>query len=185
MVNSATFAAAARLPPCRALLVGLRALGATGTSLRAQEESGSAGAWEVVAGDQTGPGQFDSPFGVAVDPDGSIYVADTGNQRIQKLAPTGEPLAQWGGKGKDPGQFARPEGVAVDGEGNVYVADTENHRIQKLSPAGESLAQWGSLGHGPGQFQSPSGVAVDGEGNLYVADIYNRRVQKLVLAGRT
>src|SRR5688572_20151687 len=164
MVNQAASTVAPSLALWRALLVALLLVGLTGTSLRAQEGQGSTGTWRVVAGDQTGPGQFDSPFGVAVDAEGNVYVADTGNHRIQKLSAAGQPLAQWGG----PGHFMQPLGLALDDQGNVYVADTGNDRIQKLSSAGEPLAVWGGPGTGPGQFASPTGVAVDRQGNVYV-----------------
>jgi len=94
------------------------------------------------------PGQFASPTGVAVDGQGNVYIVDSGNNRIQKLSPAGEPLAQWGTLVSDPGQFNGPQGVAVDSQGNVYVADnppTPNRPIQKLSPSGEPLAQLGTF----------------------------------------
>jgi serine/threonine-protein kinase len=129
-------------------------------------------------------GQFSSPSGVAVADDGSIYVADTDNARIQKLSLLGQPLAQWGSLGAAAGQFSAPLGVAVDRRGNVYVADSANDRIQKLSPEGKALAQWGSHGTAPGQFSSPSGIAVADDGSIYVADTDNARLQKLSSDGR-
>jgi len=71
--------------------------------------------------------------GIATDARGDIYVADTGNNRILELSPTGKPLAHWGTRGTRPGQFNEPTRVAVDGQGNIYVADTGNNRIQKLT----------------------------------------------------
>jgi DNA-binding beta-propeller fold protein YncE len=129
-------------------------------------------------------GQFSSPSGLAVADDGSIYVADTDNSRIQKLSFAGQPLAQWGSLGAAAGQFSAPLGVAVDRQGNVYVADTANDRIQKLSPEGKALAQWGSHGTAPGQFSSPSGISVADDGGIYVADTDNARIQKLSPDGR-
>lgn len=158
------------------LLAGLQG----GLVGRAQAEP----TWTVLGVDPTAPGQFSSPSGVAVDGQANVYVADSGNHRIQKLSPAGEPLAQWGSEGSGPGQFREPAGVAVDGQGNVYVADSGNHRIQKLSPSGEPLAQWGSKGSGPGQFQNPQGVAVGRDGNVYVVDRGNGRIQKLTVAGQ-
>jgi sugar lactone lactonase YvrE len=79
-------------------------------------------AWTVLAAGLTVPGDFRSPYGVAVDGDGNIYVADSFNHRVQKLSPTGEPLALWGSEGSGRGQFRYPKGIAVDTEDSVYVA---------------------------------------------------------------
>ena len=125
-----------------------------------------------------GNGQFYNPTGMAVDGSGNVYVADTNNNRIQKLDSSGVWQATWGSYGSGDGQFNQPYGVAVDGSGNVYVTDYNNHRIQKLDSGGAWQATWGSLGSGDGQFQYPFGVAVDGSGNVYVADSTNHRIQK-------
>ena len=77
-------------------------------------------------------GKFKKPGGVAVDAAGNVYVADTGNHRIQKFTSNGVLLAKWGKEGSGNCEFRSPEGVAVDASGNVYVADTGNHRIQKF-----------------------------------------------------
>ena len=153
-----------------------------------EQASAPGGGWVVLAGGHTAPGQFKSPSGVAVDGAGNLYVADSGNHRIQKLSPTGEPLAQWGTEGSAAGQFFQPGGVAVDSDGNIYVADGSlfggpNSRIQQLSANGEPMAEWGTRGSAPGQFRAPQGIAVDGVGNIFVADTLNDRIQKLT-AGR-
>jgi DNA-binding beta-propeller fold protein YncE len=90
-----------------------------------------------LAGGEAGdaPGKFNAPLGVAVDAAGFIYVADTGNHRIQKLTADGAFVAQWGGMGSEPGQFNAPSGIAVDGQGRVYVTDTGNGRVQVLDTA--------------------------------------------------
>jgi DNA-binding beta-propeller fold protein YncE len=128
---------------------------------------------------------------VAVDGDGNVYVADSGNDRIQKLSPNGQQIAVWQyclpgstpcvpAPGSDPGQFSDPEGIAIDGTGNVYVSENINNRVQKLTKDGKSIAVWGGpQGSGPGQFNSPFGIALDRVGNLYVTDLNNNRVQKL------
>lgn len=90
--------------------------------------------WVVFAGDRAAPGEFSGPRSVAVDPRGDVYVAEWGNNRVQKLSPSGEPLAQWGSSGSAPGQFSNPSRVAVDGRGYVYVTDSGNNRVQRLSP---------------------------------------------------
>jgi hypothetical protein len=120
------------------------------------------------------PRLFGETRGIALDNSGNIYVADSGNGRIQKLSPEGVPLAQWGGYGSGPGQFLTPGpcGIALDNSGNIYAADSGNCRIQKLSPEGAPLAQWGGYG-------CPYAVALDGAGNIYVADTFGDRIQKL------
>ena len=127
----------------------------------------------------TGPGQLESPNLIALDTHGNLYVADSGNNRIQKLSSKGRPLAQWGGKGDGPGQFINPIGVAVDVHGNIYVADTFNDRVQKLSPAGAPIAQWQT-----GAVRHPAGIALDARGDVYVADPGNHRVEELSPAGQ-
>ncbi len=61
--------------------------------------------WVVLVGDRTQPGNFNLPTGVAVDADGNVYVVDSVNHRVQKLAPSGTPVAQWGRFGSEPGEF--------------------------------------------------------------------------------
>jgi tripartite motif-containing protein 71 len=86
------------------------------------------GAW---GSEGSGAGQFVLPSDVAVAPDGTIYVADSGNNRIQSFDAAGTYLGQWGGEGSGAGQFIHPLGVAVTPDGRaVYVADTDNDRIQ-------------------------------------------------------
>ena len=87
----------------------------------------------IVGSQGSGPGQFNRPLGVAVDAEGNLVVADTGNDRVQVLRPDGSHVRTIGGsQGSGPGQFNCPGGVAVDAEGNLVVADTLNHRVQVL-----------------------------------------------------
>ncbi|MCS7222373.1 MAG: TIGR03663 family protein [Anaerolineae bacterium] len=150
------------------------------------------------------PGQFQTPRGVAIAPDGRIVVADSGNHRIQVFDAQGDFLTAWGSScdlyaegrpgcvdpdGNGPlqlgdGQFHEPWGVAADAQGNIYVADTWNHRIQKFSPDGRFLKKWGFFITTGGQLGEPIGmwgpraIVVDEQGNLYVTDTGNKRVQK-------
>ena len=123
------------------------------------------------------PGQFEHPYGVAVDAAGQVYVADTGNSRLQVFTSSGGYITQWGSYGTGSGQFMLPLGVAVDASGNIYVADMVNDCIQKFTSSGGYITQWGSEGAGPGQFFCPWSVAVDAAGHVYVADTGNCRIQ--------
>jgi uncharacterized protein (TIGR03663 family) len=139
-----------------------------------------------------GPGdtQLTEPGGVAVDPNGNVFIADTWNHRIVELNAQLQFVRKWGqfidlkGKLGDANSFYGPRSVATDANGNVYVADTGNKRIVKFNNNGEYVAQWGGAGSGPGQFQEPVGVALDTQGNIYVSDTWNRRVQKLDQNGK-
>src|SRR6185295_9898658 len=128
-------------------------------------------------------GSFRVPRGIATDSSGNVYVADSGNNRIQKFDSSGSFLAKWGSFGSGDGQFNGPQGIATDSSGNVYVADSANSRIQKFDSSGSFLAKWGSFGSGDGQFNSPRGIATDSSGNVYVADSANSRIQKFDSSG--
>jgi DNA-binding beta-propeller fold protein YncE len=127
-------------------------------------------------------GQFASARGVALDNQGNIYVADTGNSRIQKFSPTGEFLISIGSTGTGLGQLREPSGVAVDAEGNVYVTDSVNHQLIKFDRDGGVLAQWG--GPPPG-FYGPRDVAIGPQGYLYVVDQGRTRIVVMDRSGNT
>jgi tripartite motif-containing protein 71 len=130
----------------------------------------------------SGDGQFSYPYGIDVDTSGNIYVADAGNNCIQKLSSEGTFITKWGTI-TWAGKLNHPYGVAVDASGNVFVADTYNHCIQKFSSSGSFITRWGSYGTGDGQFNSPFNVAVDTSGDVYVADTYNHCIQKFSSSG--
>src|SRR5215467_10577261 len=123
-------------------------------------------------------GRFDVPWGLTTDQEGSLYVSDTSNARIQKFKADGTPVLKWGRDGSFDGAFFFPRGVAVDFVGNIYVADEGNNRIQKFDARGSFLTKWGREGNGPGQFKSPWGVYCDALGKVYVVDTGNHRIQK-------
>lgn len=84
-------------------------------------------------------GQFYKPFDLSLDSNGNVYVADSGNHRIQKFSPDGEFLSSYGRKGQGPGEFQIMGGVAVDNQGRMYVTDRSTSRLKVLSPKGEEI----------------------------------------------
>ncbi|MGV7207449.1 gluconolaconase [Oxalobacteraceae bacterium A2-2] len=141
--------------------------------------------------------RFADPYGVAVAPDGTIFVADGGDgNSIRRIAPDGATSVLAGaiegyaeGQGKA-AAFHTPSGLALDAQGNLYVADTGNHAIRKITPDGmvSTLAGDGLPGYRDGKgaaarFDGPLGVAVDAAGVVYVADSYNDRIRRIAPDG--
>ncbi len=122
-----------------------------------------------------GPGQFNFPTHLCVDPSGRLYVSDTLNYRVQVFAPDGRFLRLFGRQGDRPGNFAHPCGVEVDSFGNVYVSDRQFENVQVFGPSGQILMAFGREGNDPGEFWMPAGVFVDSRNRFYVADSYNKR----------
>ena len=81
----------------------------------------------------SGEGEFNTPGGIAIASDGSVYVADTNNHRIQKFTSEGVFVSKWGTEGSGDGELQAPNDVAVASDGSVYVADSKNNRIQKFA----------------------------------------------------
>jgi sugar lactone lactonase YvrE len=140
--------------------------------------SGVAGFKDGAANDA----QFDGPIGIGVDGQGSVYVADTYNDRLRKITPAGNvtTLAGAGTPGMQDGDaatamFDTPCGVAVDAQGNLFVADTANHAIRKVDSTGEvstvmQEATDSVNGAGPTRLRRPVGLALTHDGFLFVAD---------------
>jgi predicted membrane-bound mannosyltransferase/sugar lactone lactonase YvrE len=127
-------------------------------------------------------GTFNEPWGVGVGPDGSVYVADTWNYRIQKFTASGQFVKMWASVGKavQPDTFYGPRGIAVDPSGRVYVVDTGNKRVVVFDANGNFIAQFGAAGLDPGQFDEPVGIAIDASGVIYITDTWNQRIQSFV-----
>jgi uncharacterized protein (TIGR03663 family) len=119
------------------------------------------------------------PKGVAVGPDGRIYVTDVGSSTISILNRDGSVAKVWGTKGSGDGQMNEPWGIAVGPDGSVYVADTWNHRVQKFDSEGNFIMKWGTgeMGTENGRFYGPRDVAVSPSGQVLVTDTGNKRIQ--------
>jgi ribosomal protein S11 len=182
----------------------IRQLTPAGTNWVSSTIAGTAGSRGTADGTDNTI-QFYHPYGVAVDTNGNVYVADSGNDTIRLLTPSG---SDWnsstiagtaGSAGTNDGTdnaalFSGPYGVAVDTKGNVYVADTGNNTIRLLTPSGSDwisstiAGTAGATGSADGtngaiSFHSPQGIAVDAAGNLYVGDTGNDTIRKLTPSG--
>lgn len=156
-----------------------------------------AGSGSIGSEDGTGAAaSFYYPFGVVVDLQGTVFVADNRNNKIRKITAVGvvTTLAGSGTGGSVDGtgtaaSFKSPYGVTVDVAGNVFVADYDNHTIRKITATGvvTALAGSGSIGSADGtgagaNCSRPSGVAVDLAGTVYVADTNNHKIRKIIVS---
>ena len=140
-----------------------------------------------------------SPSGIARDTAGNLYVADTGNHTIRKIAVNGTVTTLAGTAGSsgvaDGGatiaRFSSPSGIAIDTAGNLYVADTGNHTIRKIVVASGTVSTFAGTAGSSGltnangiaaRFNSPQGITIDAAGNLYVADTGNHQIRKIVIS---
>ena len=143
-----------------------------------------------------------SPTGLAIDPRGNVYIADTDNHRIRKVDSRGIITTIVGSGDPDQGAFFgdggagtqarlnRPSAIAIDQSGNIYIADTDNHRIRKVDSRGiittvVGTGQSGFAGDGgagtQAQLNFPQGIAVDARSYLFIADTENHRIRLLDL----
>jgi len=130
--------------------------------------------------------RLNTPYGIAVGSDGTLYIADLGNNRVRQIAPDGTITTVNG-----TGQLLAPRNVALDAAGNLYVSEFGGQRVRRVGPHGKltTIAGTGTAGFsGDGsaatnaQLNYPAGLAFDTAGNLYIADSSNNRVREVVAA---
>ncbi len=109
------------------------------------------------------PGQFSHPQGIAIDPEGHVWLVDSGNDRIVEFTTEGAYISEIGTQGSGNGQFNQPVGIAADSEGNLVITDSINNRVEEFNAEGEYVRKFGGSGTGNGQFNWPAGIAVDPE----------------------
>lgn len=119
-----------------------------------------------------GDGEFNRPVALTVHSDGSVYVVDDDNHRIQRFDSEGHFLTKWGSNGSEDTEFNNPSGITVDGDGFVYVADHFNQAIKKFTADGAFIATFEVAPACSNTWctSEPLDVAVDANGTIYVAD---------------
>ncbi|MBE0477198.1 MAG: NHL repeat-containing protein [Coriobacteriia bacterium] len=116
------------------------------------------------------PGQFYFPNGAVIAEDGSVFISDSNNRRVQVFTPTGEYERILRTSGI-------PRGVAIDEQARLYVVDALSHSVDVFDLSGKLLTGFGSGGVGPGQFRYANDVALDSRGRIYVSDRENHQIQ--------
>ncbi len=134
---------------------------------------------DTVGGVGSAPGEFMGPAAVAVAPDGTFFVTDVGNDRIQRFADDGSFLSQFGSTGDGPGQVDNPRGIAVAPDGTVYVADSASGYVNKWTSGGTFLGTLGTVS----QYGAPFGIGIDRDGNIWVTDVTGGKVRKVAPDG--
>ena len=129
-------------------------------------------------------GAGSAPWGIAIGPDGLIYVTDSRLHRLSAQSPSGGIVRVLATSGVGQGKLRRPQGVVVSPAGEVYVVDGGNRRVQVFDLHGGFLRSWGRRGSKHGEFSAPRGIALDAFGDVYVADGFNDRVQKFTRDGQ-
>ena len=193
-----------RLSGTLAGLVSLAAVVAVGVPVSGATDAGAAPG--AVVRTVVGPGQLDTPGGIALDAAGDLFIADTGHCRVLVVPArdgtryglhlhAGHAATLAGGTCAGAGSIGHPSGVAVDVRGDVYIAEATAQRVQVVRPAGRAIVAVAGTGragfNGDGlaglasELDEPTGVAVDASGDLFIADTANCRVRVLPAATTT
>ena len=126
----------------------------------------------------TGPGEFNNPYGVALDPAGDVYVTDQNNNRVQKFNPNGTFVMQF-----PTPAGSLPGGIEIGRLDNIYVVMSALDKVIIYTPSGAVFGQFGKSGSLAAQFINPGGIGIDSGFRLYIADTGNDRVQKFSIGG--
>jgi len=148
----------------------IKVLGRDGTLLR------------MIGGRGGEAGEFNYPTDIAAH-DRSLWIADSGNRRVQAIDRKGNPVAAFGQAGDAPGDLALPKSIATDSVGHVFVVDGRFENVQVFDAEGRLLLFFGEEGTGPGEFWLPGGIFIESSGRIWVCDSYNRRVQVFQFEG--
>ena len=181
-------------PAAACTVVGLTAQPLLHWNVSTLAGSGAAG----FASGQGAAAAFHSPSGLSLDFFGTLYVADSGNNRIRAVTPAGvvsvlagSGAAAWADGSGTAASFNFPRGVATNrNSGSVHIADTNSNRIRSVTPAGvvttlagSGVAQFADGAGTAASFSFPSGVAIDASGTLFVADTFNNRLRTVTPGG--
>ncbi|MBL1277503.1 MAG: hypothetical protein COB30_015585 [Ectothiorhodospiraceae bacterium] len=123
-------------------------------------------------------GDFNLALQITVADDGTVYVTDSGNFRVQAFNPDGSHKMSFGTVGRKIGNFARPKGIATDPDGNIYVVDSAFGNFQIFNDKSILLMFIGQRGRtpAPGQYMLPAGISVDEDGRIYIVDQFFRKI---------
>ena len=176
----------------------IKAISPSGTNWVSTTFAGFPGSAGYTDGTGTNS-HFNTPSGIATDPLGNIYVADTYNHQIRKISAAAVVRSLAGGTGTSTSsdgtgsdaRFKSPSGVTSDRNGNIYVSDTQNHTIRQITSAGSVSTVAGLAGSsgsldgagGNARFYGPAGLTVDTNGNIFVCDENNYIIRKITPAG--
>jgi DNA-binding beta-propeller fold protein YncE len=150
-----------------------------------------------------GNGQFDFPWGIAVNRAGHVFVTDSSNNRVEEFTAGGAFVEAFGTFGSGAGQFFNPLGITFAPDGDLSIVDNGNQRIDKFTPQRAFIRAWGwgvadgghrletctatcqtgLTGKGNGEFDGPDSIVTNSAGRVFVTDNGNNRVEKFGGAG--
>lgn len=178
----------------------IRKISPTGVVTTVAGKAGAFGSIDGIGSEARFGLRYGGPYGVAVDKQGNVFVADTSNHTIRKITPLGNVSTVAGLAGEigstdgvgSAARFNRPQGVAVDDNGILFVADTYNNTVRKITNAGVVSTLAGLAGvfgsadgtGGAAKFGITTSVAVDGGGNVFVADPNNHTLRRIAPDGK-